>query len=279
MSSQQPRYLDIYIPCKTELQEILCAELFEIAFEGTWEQDEGVHGYIPLNDFNQEDLSDLLGRYEIDPNVVQVTNMDQVNWNEDWEKSYEAIDVKGRCMIRAEFHPKLEDREFDIIIQPKMSFGTGHHDSTRLIVELMLDMDFKNKSVIDVGCGTGVLAILAAMKNAHPIVAIDNNPWSYENTLENAERNGIEMEVIETDIESFEGSTYDIILSNITRNINHSNIPKYATMVKPGGQLIMSGFFNHDFDFLNEQAIKHGFRLLNKVISEKTWIALHYEHD
>ncbi|MBI1221630.1 MAG: 50S ribosomal protein L11 methyltransferase [Bacteroidetes bacterium] len=277
--SSQPRYLDIFLPCSNELKEILSAEFFELGFEGTWEQDEGLHAYIPLNDYDQETMCDVLSRYDIDINDLQVTNMDQVNWNEDWEKSYEAIDVLGRCMIRAEFHPKPIGYEYDIVIQPKMSFGTGHHDSTRLIVEEMLDMDFKNKSVIDVGCGTGVLAILAGMKNAHPIVAIDNNPWSYENTLENAERNAIEMKVIESDIESFTGSGYDIILSNITRNINHQNIPKYAGMVKHGGELIMSGFFNRDFDFLNDQAIKHGFRLLNKRISEKTWIALHYQLD
>ncbi|MDX5320209.1 MAG: 50S ribosomal protein L11 methyltransferase [Bacteroidota bacterium] len=272
----QPRYLDIFLTCPADLQEILSAELFEIGFEGIWQQDEGLHAYIPLNDFDQEALSDLLNRYELDTKELQITNMDQVNWNEDWEKAYDPILVDNRCMIRAEFHEPVEGLEYDIIIQPKMSFGTGHHDSTRLIVEMMLNMDFTGKSVIDVGCGTGVLAILAGMKGADPIVAIDNNPWSYENTLENAERNHIPMEVIESDIESFKGSGYEIILSNITRNINHQNIPKYAGMVQTGGSLIMSGFFNHDFDFLNDQAIKHGFRLLNKLVSEKNWIALHY---
>lgn len=273
----QPPYLDIFLPCGSDLHEILSAELFEIGFEGVWEQEEGLHAYISLSDYDQEALSDLLIRYEMNPNDMELTNMEQVNWNEEWEKSYEAIDVWGRAMIRAEFHPKVEGHEFDIVIQPKMSFGTGHHDSTRLIVELMLDIDMKGKSVIDVGCGTGVLAIFAGMKGADPIMAIDNHPWSYENTLENAERNHIPMTVKETDIESFMGSGYDVILSNITRNINHFNLPKYATMVEKGGQLIMSGFFNHDFDFINDQAIKHGFSLLNKVISEKTWIALHYE--
>ncbi|HCS19389.1 MAG TPA: 50S ribosomal protein L11 methyltransferase [Bacteroidetes bacterium] len=271
------RYLDIFLPCSNELKEILSAELFELGFEGIWEQDEGLHAYIPVNDHKPEELNDLLIQYGLDPNGVEVTNMEDINWNEDWEKSYDPINVLDRCMIRAEFHPKVEGIEYDIVIQPKMSFGTGHHDSTRLIVELMLDMDMKNKSVIDVGCGTGVLAILAGKKGANPITAIDNNPWSYENTLENAARNGIEMKVLETDIESFAGKGYAIILSNITRNINHQHIPKYAGMIDAGGQLIMSGFFEHDFDYLNNQAIKHGFRLLNKVISEKNWIALHYE--
>jgi len=273
----QPPYLDIFLPCGSNLHEILSAELFELGFEGIWEQDEGLHAYVPLSDYDQEALSDLLHRYEMNPNDMEVTNMEQVNGNEVWEKSYEPIDVLGRAMIRAEFHPKAEGHEFDIVIQPKMSFGTGHHDSTRLIVELMLDMDMNGQSVIDVGCGTGVLAILAGMKGADPIMAIDNHSWSYENTLENAKRNHIPMTVEQTDIESFKGSGYDLILSNITRNINHSNIPKYAIMVEKGGQLIMSGFFDHDYDFIHNQAIKHGFSLLNKVISEKTWIALHYE--
>ncbi|MHB1277957.1 MAG: 50S ribosomal protein L11 methyltransferase [Bacteroidia bacterium] len=271
------RYLDIFLPCSTELKEILSAELFELGFEGIWEQDEGLHAYIPVNDHNPEALSDLLVHYHLDPNDIQVTNLEDINWNEDWEKSYDPINVLNRCMIRAEFHPQVAGIEYDIIIQPKMSFGTGHHDSTRLIIELMLDMDMKNKSVIDVGCGTGVLAILAGKKGASPITAIDNSPWSHENTLENAKRNGINMEVLETDIESFSGKGYAIILSNITRNINHQHIPKYAGMIDAGGQLIMSGFFEHDFDYLNNQAIKHGFRLLNKVTSDKNWIALNYE--
>jgi len=275
----QARYLDIFFPCGSELHEILSAELFEIGFEGIWEQEQGLHAYIPLPDYDQEALSDLLLRYAMDPKDMEVTNMEQVNWNEAWEKSYEQIDVLGRAMIRAEFHPKAVAHEFDIVIQPKMSFGTGHHDSTRLLVELMLDMDFQGKSVIDVGCGTGVLAILAGMKGANPIMAIDNSQWSYENTIENAERNGIAMQVEETTIENFQGKGYAIILSNITRNINHFNLPKYEGMVEKGGQLIMSGFFNHDFDFINDQAIKHGFSLLNKVVSEKTWIALHYERN
>ncbi len=274
----QTRYLDVFVPCRGEFPELLATELIELGYEGTWEQEEGVHGYLPVTDFNREALDEMLSVYNIPPDTVQVTSMEDVNWNEEWEKSYEAILVKNRCIIRAEFHPKPENIEYDILIQPKMSFGTGHHDSTRLIVELMLDMDFHNKSVIDVGCGTGVLAILAGMKGASPVVAIDNNPWSYENTLENAERNHTEMEVIESDIESFDRQGYDIILSNITRNINHQNIPKYATMLKPGGDLILSGFFSHDFDFLNDQAIKHGFSLLNKVVSDKNWIALHYTH-
>lgn len=271
------RYLDIFLPCSNELKEILSAELFELGFEGIWEQDEGLHAYIPVNDHQPEALNDLLIHYGLDPNGAEITNLEDINWNEVWEKSYDPIHVRNRCMIRAEFHPKVEGTEFDIVIQPKMSFGTGHHDSTRLIVELMLDMDMKNKSVIDVGCGTGVLAILAGLKGANPIIAIDNSPWSSENTLENSARNGIDMEVVETDIESFSGKGYAVILSNITRNINHQHIPKYAGMIDAGGQLIMSGFFEHDFDYLNNQAIKHGFRLLNKVTSDKNWIALHYE--
>lgn len=274
----QPRYLDVFIPCSNELKEILSAELFEIGFEGIWEQENGLNGYILLSEFNRELLFEVLDQYHIQPATTEVNNLEDINWNENWERSYEAIDVKGRCMIRAEFHPKKEDVEFDIVIQPKMSFGTGHHDSTRLIVELMLDMDLKSLSTLDVGCGTGVLAILAGMKGASPITAIDNNPWSYENTLENAERNGIDMTVEESDIETFPGKGYQLILSNITRNINHQNIPKYATIIEPGGSLIMSGFFNHDFDFLNAQAIKHGFRLLNKASSEKNWVALHYDY-
>ena len=272
------RYLDIYIPCKPETQELLSAELFEIGFEGVWEQDAGLHAYIPVNDFSNENLNDLLVKYQISEEGFTITNMDEVNWNEEWEKSYEAIEVDGRCIIRAEFHPARPDLEYDIVIQPKMSFGTGHHDSTHMIVKLMLDLDFSGKTVLDVGCGTGVLAILAGLKGAGNIVALDNNPWSVENTLENAERNGVKMTVLESGIEEYNGPKYDFILSNITRNINHFNIPRYAGMMQPGGQLILSGFFERDFDYLNDQAIKHGFQLLNKAVSDKTWLALHYTY-
>lgn len=271
------KYLDLFIPCNSEHLEILQAELFELGFEGTWEQENGVHGYIPVVEYKAEEIEELLTRYGIASMDIVVSNMQNINWNEDWEKAYDPILVKDRVLIRAEFHDVPENIEYDIVIQPKMSFGTGHHDSTRLIVERMLDMDFQGKTVIDVGCGTGVLGILSLMLGAQSCEAIDNNPWSYENTLENAERNQVEMEVALSDIESYGEKKFDIVLSNITRNINHSNIPKYARMVNSGGILVMSGFFDHDFDFINEQAIKHGFSLLNRIVSEKNWTALSYQ--
>lgn len=271
------KYLDMFIPCPAALAEILQAELFELGFEGTWEQDEGVHGYIPGVDYNAEAVQEMLNNYGIAANAIQVTNMQNINWNEFWEKAYDPILVKDKVLIRAEFHTVPEGIEYDIVIQPKMSFGTGHHDSTQLIVEQMLDMDFKGQSVIDVGCGTGVLGILAIMMGAESCDAIDNNPWSYENSVENAERNQVAMNVELSDIESYGIRQYDIVLSNITRNINHANLPKYQDMVKPGGTLVMSGFFDHDFDFINEQAIKHGFRLLNRIKSAKNWTALSYQ--
>jgi ribosomal protein L11 methyltransferase len=269
-------YLDIFIPCDPRLHEIISAEAIEIGFDGAWEQEDGLRLYIPEGNFSPELLNELLNRYQINPNSYISNKVEDINWNEEWEKSYDPIYVNDVCVIRAEFHQPKEGIVYDIVIQPKMSFGTGHHDSTRMIVQLMLQLDFTNKSVLDVGCGTGVLAILAGMKGASSIVAIDNSPWSVENTLENAIRNKIVMEVIESDIENFEGGKFDCILSNITRNINHHNIPKYAKMMKPGGEFILSGFFERDFDFLNDQAIKHGFQLLNKAVSEKTWLALHY---
>ncbi len=275
--SENTRYLNIFIPCPVDKMEMVSAELFTIGFEGVWEQDLGLDAYVPVGDYQAETLHDVLNFYEISPDDIRVQNLDDINWNENWEKSYEAILVNDRCLIRAEFHPRPDSVEYDIVIQPKMSFGTGHHDSTRMIVELMLDMNFQKKKVLDAGCGTGVLAILAGMKGASPIDAIDNNPWSYENTQENAQRNAIPMHIELTDIESFGGNGYDVILSNITRNINHQNIPKYSRIIAPGGHLVMSGFFDHDFDFIHEQAIKHGFSLLNRVVSEKGWTALEYQ--
>lgn len=269
-------YLDIAIPCPPTQREMLSALLFNIGFEGVWEKDDGLDAYILVSDYNQDELEATLNHLNIPFNTISVKNLANINWNENWEKNYEPITVGNRCQIRAVFHPKQPAIDFDILIQPKMSFGTGHHDSTKLIISLMLQMNFEDKKVLDSGCGTGVLAILAGMKGAHEVVAIDNSPWSYENTIENAALNNISMQIILTDIEVYENRLFDVILSNITRNINHQNIPKYSQMLQKDGILLMSGFFNHDFDFINEQAIKHGFRMLNKEVSIQNWLAISY---
>jgi ribosomal protein L11 methyltransferase len=270
-------YLEISLLCEAEKAELLGAELLMTGYEGIWEQEKGLKGYIPQRLYDPEALQDLLLKYGIDAGTAEITVIAPVNWNEQWEKSYDPVLVQDRCYIRAGFHAPRPGITYDIVIQPKMSFGTGHHDTTRLMAELMLDLKWEGKKTIDVGCGTGVLAILAGKMGAKDITAIDNSEWSCENTQENAAGNNIAVEVLLSSVESYTGSGFDRIISNITRNINKAHIPKYAGMMKSGGILLMSGFFDRDRDFIHEEAIKHGFGLLHAIASEKNWMALSYQ--
>ena len=171
-------------------RDILIAELGELGFESFEETSEGLNAYIPSSGAKQLKI-DELWLLQNDEFSISYSRLDiePVNWNEEWEKNFQPIEVDGKCTVRAPFHPR-PDTEFDIVIEPKMSFGTGHHETTHLMIKHLLKLDPSGKKTLDMGCGTGILAILAAMKGAGPIEAIDIDPWCVENTQENCERNG-----------------------------------------------------------------------------------------
>lgn len=256
--------------------EILIAELGYAGFESFVETDEGVTAYIQKDEWNAAILDDIQilnsDEFEISFTFEEI---EQTNWNEEWEKNFNPIIVDNVCSVRAPFHPK-PDVKYDIIIEPKMSFGTGHHETTHMMIQYILKNDFKNKSVLDMGCGTGVLAILAEIKGAKPIDAIDYDNWCYLNSLENVERNNCKhITVIEGDASALSGKKYDTIIANINRNILLNDLSAYAKCLHPNGTLFLSGFYKDDIPVIEETCNKH---LLKHVetLEKNNWVALKF---
>jgi len=256
--------------------EILVAELGEKAFESFIESDFGIVAYI------QKDLwtPDVLNDIEIlDSPEFQITytieEIAQVNWNEEWEKNFEPIDVDQTCHVRAPFHPKTK-AQYDIVIEPKMSFGTGHHETTHMMIQHLLETNLQDLKTLDMGCGTAILAILAEMKGAKPIDAIDIDNWCYLNSIENAERNNCtHISVYEGDASLLKDQKYDVIIANINRNILLNDMSAYTRCLNPNGILFLSGFYQEDFQAINASCEANGLTFAKKL-ERNNWIALKY---
>ena len=259
-------------------REVLIAELAEKGFESFVETDHGLKAYIGEPSFDDFLLKNLMTIEIPDLKYSFVkTLIPDRNWNEEWEKNFDPIIVNDQCLIKAPFHTDLPKFEFEILIEPKMSFGTGHHATTHLIIEKMLKMEFENMIVLDMGCGTGVLAILAEMKGASSIDAIDIDDWAFENTIENIERNKCkQIKVIQGGAEFIPTiAVYDIILANINRNILTNDMSHYVQHMKSGSQILFSGFYTSDIPELEEVA--RGLGLLRQDLNSRgEWCMLHY---
>jgi ribosomal protein L11 methyltransferase len=243
--------------------EILLAELSQLGFDSFWEDEGKLTGYISRENFDRQ------MRERIDILVKGLATytygeMQDINWNEEWEKNYSPVDIEGRCYLRATFHPAVHGYEYQLVVEPKMSFGTGHHDTTYLMIKHMLDMDFKGKSVFDIGTGTGVLALFAALKGAGRVLAIDNSPWSAENTQENAERNGLEgrIDVREAEIQFIAAEKFDVLLANINRNVILQDLAVYSTFMHAHSTLLLSGIMEHDEEIVKNAAQALDLRLM-----------------
>ncbi|WP_428743324.1 50S ribosomal protein L11 methyltransferase [Tenacibaculum sp.] len=256
--------------------EILIAELGYAGFESFVETDEGVIAYIQKEEWNADILNDIQ-ILESDEFKITYTfkDIEQTNWNAEWEKNFNPIVVDDVCAVRAPFHKKF-DTQYDIIIEPKMSFGTGHHETTHMMIQHILKNDFTNKSVLDMGCGTGVLAILTEMKGAKPIDAVDYDNWCYLNSLENVERNNCKhITVIEGDASVLTGNKYDIIIANINRNILLQDMETYASCLNKNGTLFLSGFYNDDIPLIQEECEKHLLKFEEKL-ERNLWVSLKF---
>lgn len=253
--------------------EILMAELIEIGFDSFTEEHDGILAYIQKDLLNEEALKEvsLLNNPDIQISY-DYKEMPNINWNEEWEKNFEPINVENQVSIRAEFHGN-QGLPQEIIIQPKMSFGTGHHATTYLMIQQMLDMDFSGKTVLDMGCGTSVLAIFAKQKGAGKTVAIDIDEWSVENSKENAERNNVELEISQGTAENLGNENFDIILANINRNILISDIPTYVSVLNEGGSLLLSGLCFFDVADILEVCTQQNLTL-KKQIQREEWVSL-----
>ena len=267
---------DFNVSPKDPVTEMLIAQLGHIGFESFVENESGVVAYIQKKDWNSNKVEDL---YLLNSNEFDITfkynEIEQTNWNKEWEKNFNPIQVNGQVSIRAPFHenPSLN---FDIVIEPKMSFGTGHHETTHMMVQHLLALDLKNKKVLDMGCGTGILAIFAEMKGAQPTDAIDIDSWCYENSLENVQRNGCKhINVLEGDSSLLKGKEYDVVIANINRNILLSDMKIYTDCLSEKGVLLLSGFYKDDISIIESEVIKHGL-VLDKMIQKNNWVALKY---
>lgn len=243
-------------------REILIAELAELGFESFVDTETGFEAYIPESEFKKKEFEaiPLLADKEFTISY-QINSIEQQNWNQQWEESFEPIEVESRLLIRAPFHQAPPKNVLDIIIEPKMSFGTGHHETTYLIAKRLLDLSLENKSILDMGCGTGILAILAKKKKCGNILAIDNDEWAYTNCIENCQRNHVDIEVVLGDAHDIKNNKFDVIIANINRNILLRDMHIYTDALNDKGLLLLSGFFMVDKNILMEQAQQLGLKL------------------
>ena len=210
------------------------------------ETEEILLAYITENDYNEENIKSLFEQYQSQTHIQYFINeVEQQNWNAIWESNYEPVMIADKCFIRAPFHEKNPHAEYEIVIEPKMSFGTAHHETTSLMIEFLLEEDLQNKSVLDMGAGTGILAILSHLRGAHPVTAIDNDEWAYLNNIENNTRNHAEAIQVKLGDASLltENEKYDVIIANINRNILLNDLPAYVNVLNSNGVIFLSGFY------------------------------------
>ena len=256
--------------------DILIAELGDAGFESFVENEDGISAYIQQNDWS-ETILDYIQILKSEEFTITYTKnfIEQVNWNEEWEKNFNPIIVDDVCSVRAPFHEK-PNTQYDIVIEPKMSFGTGHHETTHMMIQHILKNDMAGKTVLDMGCGTAVLAILAEMKGAQKLDAIDIDNWCYLNSIENAERNNCNnITVLEGDVSLLEGRNYDVIIANINRNILLNDIHQYAKCLNKNGVLFLSGFYKDDISAIEDECVKHHLKL-TETLERNHWFALKF---
>ncbi|WP_268033280.1 50S ribosomal protein L11 methyltransferase [Algoriphagus sp. PAP.12] len=268
-------YLEFKIKCLEEFREILIAELSEIGFDSFLETEEGIEVYAPSDSFDRAAFEEVINTYKA-PAQITITEgqVAKVNWNEEWEKNYDPIAVDDLVYVRASFHPAREGFKHEIVINPKMSFGTGHHATTFQMLRLQGEIDHQGKRVLDVGSGTGILAIMAHLLGANEVKAFDIDDWCVENGNENFALNDLSIQMgLGTIREVKPEGTYDIVLANINKNVLLDELEVYASLVKSEGNLLLSGFYTGDIADLMEVAEPLGFKL-QKTSEKNQWAAL-----
>ncbi|WP_183561117.1 50S ribosomal protein L11 methyltransferase [Mucilaginibacter sp. SP1R1] len=256
-------------------QDLLINALGEIGFDTFEELEFGFKAYIPTDDFNEEALKEQLLPYQdMFTFSYEITLIPQKNWNEVWESNFEPIEIGDKIYVRATFHPAKPEFPYEIVIDPKMAFGTGHHQTTSMMLALMLENNFEGKKVLDMGCGTGILAVMAAKLNAAEITAIDYDPVCFDSTVENSALNNIDNIIpLCGSKEVIPNEQYDVILANINRNILLDQMERYAEVLKPEGEIYFSGFYESpDLDIITDAARTYGLKyIIHK--KDKEWVA------
>ncbi|MHB9141914.1 MAG: 50S ribosomal protein L11 methyltransferase [Paludibacter sp.] len=263
-------------PYEEYISDVLALELGEIGFDSFIPSLEGLSAYIPKSAFDELKIKNLLSDFPFEATIdYKVTQIESKNWNEEWEKNYfEPIVIGNDCVIHSSFHKNIPKATYDIVIDPKMAFGTGHHETTSLVIAQLLLMDLSGKTLLDMGCGTAVLAILGSMRGAKDIVAIDIDTWCTENSIENISINKISnIDVKLGGAELLKDLHFDIILANINRNILLTDMEYYAACLSSGGELYMSGFYVEDIPLIEAEANKNGLKLL-EYKEKNNWVVV-----
>lgn len=246
-----------------EITDILMAELGEIGFDIFEDTPNGINAYCPMRVYDAVAAHEIIARYRfLGPIDVSEAEIEKQNWNAVWETNYDPIRISDQVNIRASFHEPDPTAAMDIVINPKMSFGTGHHETTTLMVQAMFEISLVGKSVLDVGTGTGILAFIAMKRGASRVHGFDIDPWSVENSIENAALNGCDAVTFqEGTIRNEPLTVYDVVIANINRNILLDEIAEYALRLVSGGCLFLSGFYSEDIPYITDAALLHGLHL------------------
>lgn len=267
--------LKCQLPGSLEQTEMLVARLAEIGFESFSEDEVYLMAYIPQNDFNTSDfLTSSLYKNLGKTKDLEINIIEDQNWNEVWESNFTPVLIDECCQVRSTFHPPKPELEYDILLNPKMAFGTAHHETTALMMKLLLKEKVEGLHILDMGCGTGILGLLARKKGAHKVTAIDIDEWAYNNTLENIELNNLLGFTVKQGGSELlkEDDKYDVILANINKNILLSDIPSYAKVLNKSGRLFLSGFYTEDLDAIVNKAKKSGL-IFESDLAENNWVA------
>lgn len=262
------------------IKDVLSAQLAEIGFDSFTDSDNSLLGYIPQKVFSSEKIDELLQQFIFSENIsFSYTEMEDKNWNEEWEKNFfQPIIIGDKCVIHSSFHKDYPKAQYDILIDPKMAFGTGHHETTSLMIESILESDIKGKSTLDMGCGTAILSILASQLGASEVLGIDVDEWAYNNAIENIAINSISnvslklggAETLNSDMQ------FDIVLANINKNILLNDIKTYVKSLKKGGELFLSGFYESDLIDICKECENHNLSYVSHKC-KKNWVAAKFK--
>lgn len=268
-------------PLSETANDIIAALAADLGFESFVESPEGTIGYVPAALYREEALHEALTDFPMSGTTITFTakEMEDKNWNEEWEKNFfEPIVVDNRCVIHSTFHKDYPKATYDIIINPQMAFGTGHHQTTRLIISYLLDIDLQGKTVLDMGCGTSILAILASMRGASSLTAIDIDEWCVNNSIDNLALNHINnIKVFQGDASSLANEgPFDVIIANINRNILLADMQYYVARMNKGAEIYFSGFYESDLPMIQAEAERLGLRYLSHRV-EKDWTAAQFK--
>lgn len=270
-------YIEVNFVHDAGLVEILPALLDQIGFDSFLEDENGLKGYIQKSIYSEQELKSFLQENEFTADVTfKSSELEKKNWNEQWEKNFEPVFIENQILIKAPFHKDLKDYPLTLVIEPRMSFGTGHHETTHLILRNLLEVDLKEKAVADIGCGTGVLSIASRKLGATIVDACDIDQWSYNNSLDNQKLNKLDQ------ITFFLGDvntiitlnkTYDVVLANINKNILLDTMTAFGDITKSGGYLLLSGFYESDCGDMVKSASDVGFKLISSI-AKNNWTSL-----